>query len=239
MSNGELFVALLIALLMGILCWVACSYYTKLWHKRFRVRFQHHILCCIAAIFTVIFSMTFYAVGNLKFIVNEIIETWNANLLSNANFGAQTYKIAFYAVKELSPNDFEGIPEPGKKGSYIPYRNDQMIQVCVEIYVTEATDDFSTQHPFLDRMLSARPGISETEIRDDIKSFFINNPGEFYPLERAIEIAAKHIREGLLEQSPKTVRKTRGILLALFLAVQMIPFGTITHCANRDLERGK
>jgi hypothetical protein len=88
-------------------------------------------------------------------------------------------------------------------------------------------------------MLSARPGVSEDEIEYDIREYFRNNPGTMYPLERAVEIAAEHISESLLEQSPKTVWKTQLILIILFMVVQLIPFGTIGYFAYKDLKIGK
>jgi len=238
-SGGAFFVVLLVSLVLGALCWMLCSNYTKLWHRNFHVRLQHHLLCGIAAVLTVFFTLWFYAVGNLEFIVDEIIDQWNERLINDEEWNAQTYETAFYAVKEEYPREFTGVPEPGRQNSVIPINNDHMMQICVETYVNEACADFSTLHPFLDKILRAKPGISEDEIKSDIREFFRKNPGETYPLVRAVVIAAEYIREILLEQSPKTVRKTRWILVAFFLAAQLIPFGVITYCANEDLKKGK
>ena len=229
---------ILLALALGALCWVACSYYTRLWHRRFRIRFQHHLLCAIAAVLTALFTVTYRAVENLEYITNEIIEGWSENLVNDNVWNSQTYGIAFYAVKERFPDQFGGVPDPGMQDSYIPFNNDAMMQLCVKTYVNEARNNFSTHRPFLDRMLRARPGISEEEIQEDIHIFFRNNAGQRYPLSRAVNIAATHIRENLLIQSPKTVWKTRLILVFLFLGVQMIPFGTIGYCAYKELNTG-
>ena len=234
-DSGAFFGILLLALALGALCWVACSYYTRLWNKRFRVKLHHHLLCAVAAVMTVVFTITFYAVGNLELIVDEMINEWSENLLENNEWNSKTYETAFYSIKEKYPADFSGIPEPGQRNSYIPFNNDSMMQMCVETYVEEACNDFSTLHPFLDLMLSAQPGISEEKIIEDIREFFRTNSG-IYPLTRAVAIAAAHIRETLLEQSPKTVWKTRIILVLLFLAVQMFPFGIIGYYAYRDLK---
>jgi len=235
-SSGAFFGVLLLSLLLGALCWIGCSYYTRLWHKRFHVRLQHHLLCGIAAVLTVISTVLFYAVDNLVFIVDEIIDEWSEKLVDDDEWGSQTYAIAFYAVKEKYSREFTGVPEPGKRNSHIPFNNDDMTHICVETYVNEACADFSTLHPFLNKMLRARPGISEEKIKNDIQEYFRTTKIDTYPLYRAIVIAAEHIRENLLEQSPETVRKTRRILVALFLVVQMIPFGVIGHCAYKDLK---
>ena len=236
-NSSAFFGVLLIALTLGALCWVACSYYTKLWHKRFHVRLQHHLLCCFAAVLTVVFTIVFHAVGNLEFIVNEMIKEWREELVENNAWGRETYAKAYDAVKADFPHEFAGVPEPGQSGSHIPFRNDEMLKICVRTYVDEASAHFSTQHLFLDRMLRARPGISEEAITNDIHEFFRTTSASVYPLHRAIVIAAEHIRDNLLQQSPETVRKTRRILIALFLAVQMIPFGIIGYCAYKDLKK--
>ena len=235
LSKSEFIVAIIVAFVLGVLCWVACSYYTKLWHKRFHVRAQHHLLCAIAAIFTVIFTIQYRAVGDLEYIVDYLIDDWHDYISDDNDFAFETYELAFYTLKDEYPAAFRGVAEPGRSESRIPFANDDMIVLCVEIYVDEARDNFSTHHPFLNLMLKARPGISQQEIEEDIDEFFRRNPGESYPLNRAIDIAAEHIQENLLLQSPKTVWKTRLILVLLFLIVQLIPFGTIGYLANKDL----
>ncbi|MCL2073981.1 MAG: hypothetical protein FWH18_08675 [Marinilabiliaceae bacterium] len=193
----------------------------------------------MAAIFTVVFTLQFRAVGNLEDIVDDIIEVWYENLTEKSDFNYDTYTKAFYELKDVYRREFKGVPEPHQKGSVIPFANDDMMKDCVEIYVKEACDNFSTRHPFLDLMLKARPGISQEEIEHDIKGFFRKNPNSTYPLSRAVDIAANHIQDSLKEQSPKTVWKTRLILVLLFLLVQLIPFGTIGFVAYKDLRIGK
>ena len=235
-DSGTFFGVAVGALVLGALCWFGCSRYTRLWHKRFHVRLQHHLLCALAAVLTMLFAVLFYAIGNLQYIVNNIINEWSEALVDDNEWNAQTYETAFYTVMELNPNEFVRVPKPGSKDSYIPVNTTAMQQTCAEVYVYEACAAFSTQHPFLDKMLSARPGISKEEILEDIQDFFNKHQGEFYPARRAVEIATEHIREGLLEQSPKTVWKTRLILVFLFLTVQLIPFGVIGYFAYRDLK---
>ena len=236
LNDIELLGVLLLALLLGALCWVGCSYYTRLWHKRFHVRPQHHLLCAIAALFTVIFTLQYRAVGNLEYIVDGIIDDWYEYLTEERVFHEDVYELAFYTLRDDYSTFFTGVPEPGSTGSYIPFANEAMIHTCVEIYVAEACSDFSTAHPFLNIMLKARPGISEGEIKEDIKGYFRSNPGAKYPLWRAVDIAAEYIRLSLFEQSPKTVWKTRLILVFLFLGAQLAPFGTIGYLAYKDLK---
>jgi len=235
-DSGAFLGILTLALVLGLLCWVACSYYTRLWNKRFRVKLQHHVLCAIAAFLTALFVISYHAVDKLEFIVNDIIDVWNTELLDNKDWTDQTYETAFFAVKKVKPAAFANVPEPGNPNSYIPFNDVKMIQTCVETYVEKACDNFSTIHPFLNLMLSAKPGVSQEEIIADIHEYFQTVQVDVYPLSRAVEIAARNIRENLLEQSPKTVWKTSLILVILFMVVQLIPFGFIGYCAYKDLK---
>jgi len=232
---GDLLGAFLIALLLGAVCWVACIYYARLWHKRFYMKPKHHLLCAIAAIFTVIFTVQYRAVGYLERIVNGVIDHWSTSIVDDQNFHDETYEKAYYTVKEEFPGDFSGVPEPNDKDTYIPAKSNEMVQLCAQVFVEETCSAFFTRHPFLNFMLRARPGISEEKIRTDIKEFFQKNPGSTYPLSSAVEIAVEHIREGLLKQSPKTVWKTRLILVILFVMAQAIPFGVIGYVAYKDI----
>ena len=239
MSGSALFVAALIGIFAGALCWVACFYYTRLWHKRFHVKAQHHLLCAVAALFTVFFTIQFRALGNLEHIVDGIIDNWHEYLNEDGYFHSETYELAYYTLKDDYPVVFAGVPQPGSSDTYIPFANDDMRQICVAIYVAEACANFSTHHPFLNLMLTTRAGVSQEEIENDVKEFFGRNPGAVYPLKRAVDIAAGHIRESLLEQSPKTVWKTRLISVFLFLILQLLPFGIIGYLAYKDLEKLK
>jgi len=238
-SSGIIAGAIIVAFILGVLCWVACSYYTRLWNKRFRVKFQHHLLCALAATLTVVFTLSFRAVRELEYIVDEIVDNWYEELEEDYFFHQETYTEAYYALKNMNPNAFIGVPEPDDaENTYLSFANSDMIEKCVEIYVRGACNNFSTQHPFLNLMLRARPGISKEEIKEDIQHFAYMNPGKRYPLENAIDIAAYYISEILYEQSPRTVWKSRIILFALFLFVQLIPFGVIGYSAYKDLKIG-
>jgi hypothetical protein len=237
-DGAAMFGVISVACVLGALCWIGCSFYTRLWNKRFRGAAKHHLLCAAAAVLTAVFTVNFRAVGNLEAIVDTTIDTWYEQLNEDEDFHAETYAVAFESLKEAYPSAFKGVPEPGSPLSVIPFANDEMMRQCVSIYVEETCGDFSTGHPFLNRMLRARPGVSEDEMEADIRDFFGDNPGKRYPLARGVEIAADHIRESLIEQSPETVGKTRTILALLFFAVQLIPFGTIGYCAYKDLKIG-
>ena len=91
MSGNAFFVTALVAILLGALCWVGCHYYTRLWHKRFHVRAQHHLLCAVAALFAVIFTVQFSAVKNLEFIVDSIVDDWYEYLNDAGYFHSETY----------------------------------------------------------------------------------------------------------------------------------------------------
>jgi hypothetical protein len=234
LSAGQWTGVLMVSFVLAILCWVICVYYTKLWNKRFHVKAQHHFICGIAVALTFMFSIWYYAFGNLEGLVLNIVNEWEKALLEDGEWSDATFEQAYLAVEEIAPDAFHGRARPGEEDcSIIPLHTEEMIQTCVTIYVDAACESFGTKHPYLDMLIHAKSGISEETITQDIKAYFENE--DTYPLERGIALAAEHIREELVRQAPETVAKTRWILFLLFVTVQLIPFGWIGYCAYKDL----
>lgn len=235
LSGKQWFAVILIGILLAVVCWIICAYYTKLWNKRFHVRFKHHLLCGLAAVFTLVFTIYFYGAGNLGRLSVELIDYWEEDILSDDEWGSETFEKAYYAVKEIAPEAFRGIPAPDKRDAFIPLNTNKMQQMFVATYVKETCKTFGTEYPFLNSLLKANAGISEDVISKDITDYF-KRTNDIYPAERAIKLATSYIKEGLIRQAPKTMRKARFILCMLFLLVQAIPFSVIGYVAYKDLK---
>jgi hypothetical protein len=219
---------------LALLCWFVCVHYTKLWNKRFHVKTLHHFICGIAVVFTVLFTVWFYAFGNLSGIVRRIVDEWETQLVEDPEWNTATFERAYLAVEKGTPEAFRGLARPGDKDCFIPVNTEEMTQTCVTTYVDAACESFDTNHPYLNMLVQAKPGISEEAFTQDMQTYFREHSGS-YPLGRGVTLAAAHIRETLVEQAPGTVAKTRWILFLLFLTVQLIPFGWIGYCAYGDL----
>ncbi|MDR1866247.1 MAG: hypothetical protein LBR08_11835 [Bacteroidales bacterium] len=235
LGAGQWTGVLTVSFVLAILCWVICVYYTKLWNKRFHVKAQHHLICGIAVALTFLFSIGYYAFGNLENIVLEIVDEWEEELVTDGEWSDATFEKAWLAVEEVNPAAFLNVPQPGDEDSYIPFTSDEMQQTCITTYVDAACESFKTDHPYLNTLIHAEAGLSEEVIDTDVTDFFNNNPGSAYLHNNAIALAAEHIRDELILQAPGTVTKTRLLLVLLFLLIQLIPFGWIGYCAYQDL----
>jgi hypothetical protein len=226
---------ILVSLALAVLSWIVCVYYTKLWNKRFHVKPLHHFICGIAVVLTVLFTLWFYAFGNLEEIVYRIVDEWEEQLIADEEWGNGTFEQAFLAVEKVNPDVFRGLARPGEKDCFIPIYTDEMRQTCVTAYVDAACESFHTNHRYLNMLIHAEAGLSEEALTQDIVTYFKETDKGWYPLERAVALAASYIREELVAQAPGTVVKTRWLLVFLFLLVQSVPFGWIGYCAYKDL----
>jgi hypothetical protein len=76
-------------------------------------------------------------------------------------------------------------------------------------------------------------------ISADMNNFFAEHRGEKHPiynLNHGVDIAADLFARNLESQTSKVVTKARRWITALFLLVQLIPFGLIGYSAYMDLQ---
>lgn len=234
-STPKLLMVVLSALLLAGLCWFVCSYYTRLWNKTFHVSIRHHLICAVSALFTFFFILMFVGVRNLKFVSEKLVMKWSQDLQQDEVWNDKTYCDAFYAVKKSGKEDFNGIPAPGQSGCIIPFTDESSLIITSNLYASAACLDFSERHPFLTKLLSAKPSISVELIKKDMDDYFMTG-NNIYPVERAINLAARQIRGELLSQTKRIVYLARSILIVLFILIQAIPFGFIGYCAYQDLK---
>ncbi len=225
-----------VSFLLAIICWGICASYTKLWNKRFHIRLKHHILCGLAAILTILFVIYYYGVGNLKNLSVDLVDQWEKDISSDNEWEAETFREAYYAVKEIAPEEFYSVPSPNSRDAWIPLNTLEMQEMFVSVYVDATCETFRLNRPFLNSLLKAKAGISEEVISKDVADYF-RDRGDVYPASRAIKLATSYIKDGLIEQAPKTVKKARVILIFLFLLFQLIPFGWIGYEAYNDLHK--
>ncbi|MHB8123091.1 MAG: hypothetical protein ACYDG4_13155 [Desulfuromonadaceae bacterium] len=230
------FITLIIGILLGGGSWVLCSYYSRLWNLRYRVTMAHHILCGIAAILTVFFTLTFVSLKYTKDIAYSVINTWQRQIRYDSSWQSKIFRTAYEKVKQLGIEDFSRYPHPDKGGTLVPANKAPSRKAVATLYATEAVQHFKHAHPYLGIILKAQPDISIQVISDDVDRFFANNPGKTYSAENAVELAAKHIKSGLDAQVPRVVTFSRTLIVILFFLVQAIPLGLIGWAAYRDVK---
>jgi hypothetical protein len=228
---------LAIAVLLAIGCWLFCNYYSRLWNTRYRITFTHHVLCAIAAIFTFIGVMVYQSLEYIAPVTQTIVDTCQQNLKDDNSWSQNTFRKAYEEVKAMGKEDFSSFPHPDAGGSIIPSKYDETRNKIALVYSTEAVSHFKGHHPYLDKILWATSTPSEQAIYQDHKDFFMQEPKpDSYPLERAINLAARMISDELSEQIPRVVSLSRLTIVLLFLLMQAIPFSLIGWSAYRDLK---
>jgi hypothetical protein len=229
-------ITLAVGILLGGVCWLLCNYYSRLWNVRFRVTLTHQLLCAVAAILTVIFTLTFVSLKYTKDIAYSIIASWQQQIKYDSRWNGQTFRKSYEKVKALGVEDFSRYPHPDKGGKLVPLNKSESRKTNATVYTTEAVLHFEQSHPYLALILRAQPGISIQVISADTDHYFATHPGGIYSMGNAVDLAAKYIKSGLDAQVPRVVTVSRTLIVILFLLVQAIPLGLIGLAAYRDVK---
>ena len=239
-SARGFFLAVLIAIALGGLCWYAATQYTKLWNLRYTPTLTAHVLCAIAAVLTMLFTISFISLNYARDIAMDHVNRWHRAISVDRQFLNDTYASVWYAVKKMGLEHFDQRnPPPDQPHSTLPI-SDQRTRVFVgKFYADASVDHFRRTNPLLSRMIwPANAAVPVEAIRKDMNEFFSvkRGPDETYHLNRGVDIAANLFRENLETQAPQVVTKTRWRITLLFLLVQLIPFGLIGYAAYEDLK---
>ena len=233
-ASTQFRLTVLLGIALAALCWYVCTVYTHLWNKRFRVTLTHHILCGIASLCTLIFTVLFASVTYTQDAALASIRLWQAQLNLDRPWADGTYAKVYNRVRDLGVEDFSEAPPPGSPDTHIPTTQESSRETAASIYANEACRHFDAKRPFLGKVVWSSPGVPSQVILQDVNDWFQNNPS--YPPSRAIEIAAVQVRSGLLPQVPRIIYLSRIAVVVAFLLIQAIPFSLIGWAAYRDIK---
>jgi hypothetical protein len=239
-SGGGFFIAVLVAILLGGLCWYAATQYTKLWNLHYTPTLTAQVLCGIAAVLTMLFTVAFISLDKGREIAVDHLNRWHRAINNDKKFQDETYAKVWYLVKKTGWERFGPTnPPPDQPHSTLPI-NDPRTRVFVGKYYADASvEHFRKTNPLLSRLIwPANAAVPVEAIRKDIDDFVSHKkgPNDWYYLGRGVDIAANLFQENLETQTPQVVSKTRWRITVLFLLVQLIPFGLIGYAAYEDLK---
>lgn len=233
----SLIYTLLAATLLSGLCWWLCSRFSRLWNTRYRITIKHHILCLIAAFLTFAFSLTFASLKYSEEVARSTISSWQSEIKQDKSWEENTFRKAYEAVKALNVEDFSKVKHPDEGGSSIPVTKEESMIAFSKVYANQAVKHFDDTNPYLSKVIWAQAEIPTKVISEDVKKFM--SEGVFsktYSTNKAINLAAEYIKQGLDEQTPRIVYELRILLVILFILVQAFPFGWIAYAAYKDLK---
>ena len=233
-KNSPLFYKALIGgIFLGAVCWVICSYYTRLWNLRYRITLTHHILCGIAALFTLLFTLFFVSLKYTEQATQVVIADWQGRILRDSAWKQNTHRKAYFEVKALSLEDFTRYQNPDQA---FPIAYEKSKRTLANVYATESVGHFKRIHPFLSTIMQAKSHTLLQRLNDDVAQFFKSNPSGTYDETSSVGIAGKQIKLSLDAQVNRVVFTARSLLVLLFILVQAVPFGLIGLAAYRDLK---
>lgn len=232
LAPAQLGVTLAAAFGITTLCAWVCLHYVQLWNKRFQLTLTHKVLTALACTLTFFFVLAFSGLTLMKEITLARIVLWQATVKTDQSWASQTMKKTYDAVKKTGLEDFSNFPNSDVG---VPITKTQSQLIAAEINADEASRHFSIHHPFLSKIVWTSPNLPTKIVKDDVEAYFKTGVNHSYPQERAIDLAASHIKTQLAEQAPRVVTLSRIGLIVAFLLVQLIPFGLIGYAAYTDI----
>jgi len=234
-SRGNFTLTLVVGSLLAALCWVGCSYYSRLWNLRYRVTITHHVLCCLAAILTLLFTVIFVALRYTKEAARVSVQGWELQINLDKFWAERTYASTWQKVKSLGLEDFTNAPPPGMPNSHIPTNKDPSIRLAASTYAKASVEHFKNNRPFLSKIVHTQIELPSQVLDADVKNYFAT-VSKSYPPPRAISLVASQMTRELDSQLPRVATTFRLIAVGLFFAVQFIPFGLVGLAAYRNIK---
>lgn len=234
-SPRTLVLTIVAALLLAGGCWWVCTNYYQLWNKRFQIGVVHQAFCALAALMTLVFTLVFVSMRYTGEITQNAIDKWHTKARADRRTIDDAFRRGYAAVKASGLEDFSNVPPVDANNRYIPVTSVRTGEIASKAYVDSVTDDFRTKNSFLLRVL-ALPEAPLSAIQADRDVWRRSQPGVNYPMMRAVDFTATHIRNALVPQAPKTVSYVRGMAVGMLLLFQAIPFALIGYSSYKDLK---
>jgi hypothetical protein len=228
---------------LAALCWFVTVFYTRLWNTRYRPGLVHHLLCGIAALITMLFTIAYFALGYAQQAAENRVAAWKSALEEDCRrkggFSDRMMVVAYRAVQKSGLEDMEGFPPPGTRefeaSSRYPENADGTRRLAAKLWAEAVLGNYKDNQQFLSTLVSPRRAPVEIWYNDEV-AFRKRNLGNTYYVENGIEAVASDIRRDITAQAPRLIPQTRAILVTIFLFVQLIPFTLVGWGAYRDIK---
>lgn len=224
-----------LGLFLAAVGWWLCARHAHLWNRAYHLRPGHHVLCAMAALLTLIFTVVFASLAYTENAARSVITAWEQAVNADAGWQSTTFARAYDAVRALGLENFANYPVPADGGSIIPLTRPESQLKAAGFYADAAAEHFRGAHPFLSLIVRAQPEVPTQAVNDDVTAFFRTHRERSYPAPQAVALAAGQLERGLTEQASRVVPLSRVAVGVLFLFAQAIPFGLIGWTAYRDL----
>ena len=223
-------VTVVVAFVAGTGVGVGCAYVSRLFHIVYRLNLFHYLLCVLSGIVTVYFVIAVTSLTSSRQYALTAIDDLHSVAKIDAGWSKETYRDAFYRVKDLKLEDFQGVPDPGHPDSRIPMRNPQSRLVVGAIYA-----DSSAKHYRWLNLFSPQRSLALSELlRRDIYAESVSFGA--YPQERALQTALDSIRSQIVAQLERFVWFNVAIDTTAFLLILVLSYGVVSRAAYKAIK---
>lgn len=230
-----------ISILLGIIassCLLGWLSYksTLLWNRKVHHIPTYWLLALFSFFVTLIFISSFFSLHYLREVSINRAEQWKDNIQTNKIWQEDTFRKAYYAVKQQGEEDFSQHPTPEEGGRIIPIDKESSRRITAKIYVNQAIEQFKQSHPYLSLILKADLDIPEEKIYQDNVKFFKDNPKQTYNLENAVKIAVNELKMSLEQRIPPLIKTSRLFISVIYTCIMFLVFTIIGVLSHRDIK---
>lgn len=229
-------ISLVLGALIGGIFWWLAALSARLWNRRFYLKPGLQVLCGIAALLAIVFSITFASSRNMEEAVKIRLQQWKEKAISDADWQNACFYDAWDAVAELGhESDVRLSPSPrtDKSLNLMSMGHPESRRAVARTYASAALDRFEKDRPYLASILNPSSEIPKDRIDTSMINWFRDHAGQPYPLEQGVQVAVGMLEDGAKQQTEAVAAYTRRLSLALFLISQFIVFITIGYFAHR------
>ncbi len=231
-------IALVIGAVLACLCWILAGFSARLWNRRFYLNIGLQFLCGIAAVLTLMYTLTFISSDSLAAAVENSLVKWETNAKNDREWTHEAFCRSWDEVAAAGTEpDVHKSPSPRTDPSInlLPMNNPQSKKIVARSHAKCASEHFQNNNPYLATILKPPGSIPDEMLESDLIEWFTANPGTSYPLDRGVGVLVRILKTQAKSQMPEIITYTKRLSGGLFLVTQLLVFLLISFLAYRSI----
>jgi hypothetical protein len=231
-------IAAVLGLILGAICWILAGYSARLWNRRFYLKVGLQILCALASLLTIVYTLTFASSDSLNAAVENQLLRWQNEARNDAEWRTETFAKAWDEIARAGTEpDVKKSPSPRTDPSItiLPLNNPLSKIIVARSHANAASEYFQKKRPYLASILKPPGSIPDELLEDDLIKWFTENPGSAYPHERGVDVLVRVLKSEAAAQMEPIITYTKRLSLGLLLVTQLLVFTLISVFAYRSI----
>jgi hypothetical protein len=231
-------IALVLGALLAGVFWLLAAYSARLWNRRFYLNMGLQLLCGLAAILTLLYTLTFASSDSLVSAIDNTLLKWETTAKNDGEWKHEAFCRAWDEVAAAGTEpDVTKSPSPRTDPSInlLSMNNPQSKIIVARSHANSANEQFRAQNPYLSSILKPPGSVPDAMLEADLIEWFTSNPGTSYPLERGVNVLVTILKNQAKSQMSEVITYTKRLSLGLFLVTQLVVFILISFLAYRSI----